>query len=150
MDSLRVDNGIRKIEVNDNGDCIEFSVSDGGFFKGFSELLQWFDDQKTQQEIKEAEEQGNEVVSYDGKEINYETLRNVVIIRENLSKEVCKKIDNIFGDFASEKIFGKIIPDMFSIAEFFEKISPFIEKYAKERNQTISKKYNKNRKGAKS
>lgn len=46
MDSLRIDNGLKKIEVNDAGEYIEFSVLDNGFFRGFSELMQWFDEQK--------------------------------------------------------------------------------------------------------
>lgn len=74
----------------------------------------------------------------------------VLDIREKISKEACEKIDNIFGVEASRKIFGGIVPDMFAITDFFEQITPLIEKYAKERNQTINEKYSKNRKGAKS
>lgn len=150
MDSLRIDNGLKKIEVNDEGECIEFSVTDSGFFKGFSDLLQWFNKQETRKEIEEVEKQAENVVSENEKNINYEALDNIIKIREKISKEACDKIDAIFGSESSRKIFGGITPDLFSIADFFEKITPFIEKYAKERNQTISKKYNKNRKGAKS
>lgn len=150
MDSLRIDNGLKKIEVNDAGECIEFSVLDNGFFRGFSELMQWFDEQNTQGSIKDMEEQAGKVVSDNGDGINHEALSNVLDIRDKVSKEACEKIDNIFGVGASKKIFGGIIPDMYSIAEFFEKIAPFIEKYAKERNQTINRKYSKGRKGSKS
>ena len=100
--------------------------------------------------FKEMEEQAGKVVSDNGDGINHEALSNVLDIRDKVSKEACEKIDNIFGVGASKKIFGSIIPDMYSIAEFFEKISPFIEKYAKERNQTINRKYSKGRKGSKS
>ncbi len=150
MDSLRIDNGLKKIEVNDAGEYIEFSVLNNDFFRGFSELMQWFDEQNTQGSIKEMEEQAGKVVSGNGDEINHEALNNVLDIRDKVSKEACGKIDNIFGNEASRKIFCGIVPDMYSIAEFFEKIAPIIEKYAKERNQAISKKYSKNRKGAKS
>lgn len=150
MDSLRIDNGLKKIEVNDAGEYIEFSVTDNNFFKTFSDLLQWFEEQENRQEIKEMEEQRKNVVSENGEDINYTALNNVLDIREKISKEACEKIDAIFGVDTSRKIFGGIVPDMFLIADFFEKIAPFIEKYAKERNQTISKKYSKNRKGAKS
>lgn len=150
MDSLRIDNGLKKIEVNDAGEYIEFSVTDNNFFKSFYDLIQWFEEQENRQEIKDMEEQRKKVVSEDSNDINYTALNNILDIREKISKEACEKIDAIFGVDASRKIFGGIIPDMFLIADFFEKIAPFIEKYAKERNQTISKKYNKNRKGAKS
>lgn len=150
MDSLRIDNGLKKIEVNGAGEYIEFSVTDNNFFKSFSDLVQWFEEQENRQEIKDIEEQRKKVVSENGEDINYAALNSVLDIREKISKEACEKIDAIFGTEASRKIFGSIIPDMFLIADFFEKIAPFIEKYAKERNQTIGKKYNKNRKGAKS
>ena len=150
MDSLRIDNGLRQIEVNDKGECIEFSVVSNDFFRAFSDLLQWFDGQENRQEIKDMEKQQENVASENGEDINYEALESVLNIREKISEEACEKIDAIFGSRASRKIFGSIVPDMFLIAEFFEKIAPFIAKYAKERSQTINKKYNKNRKGSKS
>lgn len=150
MDSLRIDNGLRKIKVNDEGEYIEFSVADSGFFRAFFDLLQWFDEQENRKEIKEMEEQGDKIISDDGNEINYNAANSVLDIREKISKEACEKIDNIFGAESSRKIFGSIIPDMFMIADFFEQITPLIEKYSKERNQSINKKYSKGRKGAKS
>lgn len=150
MDSLRIDNGIKKIEVNDAGEYIEFSVVSNDFFRAFSDLIQWFGGQEQRQDIKDMEEQQKKVVSENGDDIDYEALNSVLDIREKVSKEACEKIDNIFGAEASQKIFGGIVPDMFSIADFFEQITPLIEKYAKERNQAINKKYSKSRKGAKS
>lgn len=150
MDSLRIDNGTKKIEVNDAGECIEFSIVNNDFFRAFFDLLKWFEDQENRKEIKEMEEQSDKVVSNDRNEINYDAANSIIDIREKLSKEACEKIDNIFGIEASRKIFGNIIPDMYMIADFFEKISPIIERYQKERSQTINKKYSKGRKGAKS
>lgn len=150
MDNLRIDNGTKKIEVNDVGEYIEFSIVNNDFFRAFSDLLQWFDGKEQRQDIKDMEKKQKEVVSEDCDKINYDALNGVLDIREKISKEACDKIDSIFGDEASRKIFGGIIPDMFAIADFFEQITPLIEKYAKERNQSINKKYSKSRKGAKS
>ena len=150
MDSLRIDNGTKKIEVNDAGEYIEFSVVDSGFFRAFFGLLQWFDEQENRKEIKEMEEQSDKVISDDGSKINYNAANSVIDTHDKISQEACEKIDNIFGDEASRKIFGSVIPDMYMIADFFEQITPLIEKYSKERNQTINKKYSRNRKGAKS
>lgn len=150
MDSLRIDNGLKRIEVNDAGEYIEFSVVDSEFYRAFFELLQWFDEQENRKEIKEMEEQGDKVISGDGSKINYDAANSVLDIREKISKEACGNIDNIFGAESSRKIFGSIVPDMYMIADFFEQIAPLIEKYAKERNQSINKKYSKSRKGAKS
>lgn len=150
MDSLRIDNGTKKIDVNDAGEYIEFSIVNNDFFRAFFDLLRWFDDQENRKEIKEIDEQSDKVASEDGTEINYDAANNVLDLRDKISKEACEKIDNIFGDEASRKIFGGVVPDMYMIADFFEKISPLIEKYQKERSQTINKKYSKSRKGAKS
>ena len=150
MDSLRIDNGTKKIEVNDAGEYIEFSIVNNDFFRAFFDLLRWFDEQENRKEIAEIEEQKDKVVSEDGEKINYDAANNVLDISDKISKEACEKIDNIFGEEASRKIFGNILPDMYMIADFFEKISPLIEKYQKERSQNIDKKYSKNRKGAKS
>lgn len=150
MDSLRIDNGLKKIEVNDAGECIEFSIVSNDFFRSFFDLLRWFDEQENRKDIKDMEEQKEKVVSEDGANINYDAANNVLDIREKISNEACEKIDKIFGAEASRKIFGSVMPDMYMIADFFEKIDPLVEKYAKERSQTINKKYSKNRKGAKS
>lgn len=150
MDSLRIDNGTKKINVNDEGECIEFSIVNNDFFRAFFDLLRWFDEQEGRKEIKEMEENADKVVSDDEKEINYDAANSMLDIRDKISREACEKIDNIFGCEASRKIFGSVAPDMYMIADFFEKISPLIEKYQKERSQTINKKYSKNRKGAKS
>ena len=150
MDSLRIDNGLKEIEVNDEGERIKFSIVDNDFFRAFFDLLKWFDDQENRKDIKEIEEQSNKAVSEDGENINYNAVNNVLDLRDKISKEACEKIDNIFGAEASRKIFGSVIPDMYMIADFFEQITPLIEKYQKERSQTINKKYSKSRKGAKS
>lgn len=150
MDSLRIDNGTKKIDVNDAGEYIEFSIVNNDFFRAFFDLLRWFDDQENRKEIKEIDEQSDKVASEDGTEINYDAANNVLDLRDKISKEACEKVDNIFGDEASRKIFGGVAPDMYMIADFFEKISPFIEKYQKDRSNTINKKYSKGRKGAKS
>lgn len=150
MDSLRIDNGTKKIEVNDEGECIEFSIVNNDFFRAFFDLLRWFDEQEGRKEIKEMEENSDKVVLDGEGEINYDAANGVLDIRDKISGEACEKIDNIFGAESSRKIFGNIIPDMYMIADFFEQIAPLIDKYQKERSQTINKKYNKNRKGAKS
>lgn len=41
MDSLRIDNGIKKIEVNDAGECIEFSINDDKFLTSFWAFGEW-------------------------------------------------------------------------------------------------------------
>ncbi len=42
MDSIRVDSGIKKIEVNDAGEYIEIPTGDASFFERFAAALQEF------------------------------------------------------------------------------------------------------------
>ena len=39
--SLRVDSGVKRIEVNDNGDYIAVNISDNSFFKRFDDFVAW-------------------------------------------------------------------------------------------------------------
>ena len=38
---LRVDNGLRKIGVNDKGDYLEISINDSSVFDRFADLMTW-------------------------------------------------------------------------------------------------------------
>lgn len=146
MDKLRVDSGIKTIEVNDTGECIKFSVTDSTFFERFFELVDWFESDELKSQIDEIEGQKEAIENVD----DTQAMRKVVGSQKNIIKQAMDKIDAIFGEEASRKIFCGTIPDIYAIIDFFEQITPYIEKYAKERNQKISKKYSVNRRGAKS
>lgn len=149
MDSLCIDNGLKEIKVNDAGECIEFSVNDSGFYKRFTEFVQWFKEQDGRQEINDLREK----VKVDKKDEGSESLEefyDASNIQYAICKEACEKIDSIFGQESCRKVFGNIVPDLLTIANFLEAVTPFIDKYIKERNQAINKKYSKSRKGAKS
>lgn len=146
MDKLRVDSGIKQIEVNDDGEYISFSVTDSAFFENFFNLINWFDSEEVQKSIAELDKQKE---SIDGTD-NMKKIQDVIVKQKELISQVMDKIDAIFGEEASRKIFCGKTPDFYAIADFFEQIAPYIEKYAKERNRNISKKYSTKRKGAKS
>lgn len=142
MDSLRVETGTKRIEVNDDGEYIEFCVTDASFFSGFSDLSKWLDDKKTNhQESKPVlDKNGNaDIGAYDSAVSEY----------DGMGEEIREKIDKIFGAGATRKIFCGHTPNIFTLSDFIEKIAPFVKKYMDERKQAVSK-YSKERKGAKS
>lgn len=145
MDKLRVDSGIKTIEVNDDGECIRFSVTDSAFFENFFRLINWFEGDELKKSINDLEEKKD---AFENKDISL--LQEIVSTQKGIIAQVMEKIDSIFGVDASRKIFSGTIPDIYAVADFFEQISPYIEKYAKERNKVISSKYSAKRKGAKS
>lgn len=144
MDKLRVNSGIKTIEVNDAGECIQFSVTDSSFFESFFELINWFEGDELKKSIDELESKKGTA------DEDITALQVLLDMHKGIITQAMGKIDSIFGSEASSKIFCGTIPDIYAIVDFFEQITPYIEKYAKERNRDISKKYSTNRKGAKS
>jgi len=148
MDSLRVDSGIKRIEVNDNGEYIEIPISDTSFFERFGALIKHFE--KKQLEI---EQQGKKLSEkHKGKpDDDADMIVDTIDLYSNLCKDVCAELDNLFGEGCCQKVFvGIKTPSVELIGDFFEKITPLLQKYANERNQKINLMYNRNRKGARS
>lgn len=130
--SLRVNSGI-KIEVNDAGEYIVAYVADQNFVKKFYDMIEKMD--------KIAEHMGSDGVDALDME------RKLQLSMEK-SKEMMEDIDLVFGERASEKIFGAgVIPSGYAIGELFEQLIPVFQKYADERQKKIAEKYDRNRKG---
>ena len=138
---LQVDNGLRKIKVNDEGEYIEVSVNDSTFFDRFADLLVWVGDKE-----KELKQYGDTHKA--------DTLEDMEVVREVMRKrtqtyqECCQRLDVLFGEGCCRKVFGDIIPDDLLIMDFLEQLTPVIEELGKERNKNLSLKYNRSRKGA--
>lgn len=148
MDSLRVGNGIKNIEVNDHGEYISIPISDASFYERFAAVIGNFEKKKEEisQKAKELSEKHKGKEEYDA-----EMIMDGVHLYSDLCKYTCKELDNLFGDGCCRKVFtGVEIPGVELIGEFFDSISPIITQYAKERNQKICTMYNRNRKGARS
>lgn len=145
--NIRVDNGVRRIGVNDDGEYIELSVNDVQLTDRFAGLLQWFDKKSTEiEEIgkKLAEKYGAETT--EDEEINTDMIAEVAALRTQIYKECCVRIDGVFGADACRKVFGHILPDETLLMEFFDQIAPVLEKLAAERGEKIKLKYQRGRK----
>lgn len=152
MDSLRVSSGVKKIEVNDNGEYICIPIGDTAFYEKFAGILRYFNDK--QDDINKKTTELSE--KYKGVEISRdedsvsETEVNMIMdaskLYSELCRDVCEKLDDLFGEGCCRKVFTGIeIPSMELIHEFFEAITPYFKKYADERNKKIIQKYNKKR-----
>lgn len=140
MEKLRVDNGLKKIEVNDNGEYIEFSISDNRFVEGLGELVDWMDS-VSKQKNEEAKEDTERTI---------EDMLNKRKDKNKICQEACTRIDNLFGEGTCKKVFGNIEPDDYLIGDFIEKIMDLVNKFQKERKESIKNKYSNQRKGANS
>lgn len=151
---LRVDNGLRKVKVNDQGEYIEFSVNDSTFFDRFADLLAWVTKKHREIERHEAENvkslRDTEEDEAEQSDFDAEVIRDLAKRRTEFYRECCQKLDILFGEGCCRKVFGDVVPDDLLIEDFLEQITPILEKLGKERNDKLSLKYNRNRKGANS
>lgn len=146
MDKLRVDNGIKNIEVNDNGDYISIPISDTAFYQRYADMLKNFE--KKQAEIEQQSKDLKEKHK-DKPQDDTDMIVDTVDLYVKLCKDVCAELDNLFGEGCCRKVFAGIeTPSEDLIADFFEQLTPLLQKYAKERNQKITLMYSRNRKGA--
>lgn len=150
MDSIRINSGREQIEVNDEGECIEAYPLDASFRKSFYDLVDWYnqlnerDDVKELRELEQASKGAGATEAIKKKECEIEA---------KINEELRERIDDIFGDEACRKIFGRKPPNLYTVSFFLDAIKPVMEKYIQKHNDEISKiskKYSKNRKGAKS
>jgi hypothetical protein len=148
MESLRVASGVKMIEVNDAGECICIPMSDATFFQRFADLINSF-----QQKQKEIEEKAQELAGKceEREEDDIEIIREVAQAYSALCRDICVMLDGLFGEGCCRKVFiGVETPGIELIGDFFEAITPLMQKFADERRDRISLMYNGRRKGAKS
>lgn len=150
--NIKIDNGIRRIGVNDAGEYIELSVNDNTLIERFADLLTWIDEEE-----KNMERIGKELVKKYGNgpiikrnenhtTINTPALSDMVKAEADLYRRCCEKIDYVFGKDTCKKVFGNIVPNDVLIWKFFEQITPIMEKMAAERGEKIHLRYNRNKK----
>ena len=123
-DSIRIDTGVKRVMINDDPKrVIEFNPKDVVFAEKFYRMVDDFRAMETDFVARANELEAVEEVDELGLPVN--TAERLQLVRE-----VCDwsktKIDQIFGEGASEKAFGDAMNlEMFK--QFFEGITPFIE-----------------------
>lgn len=125
---------LTKIELNDSGDCIAVSADSPTFFDGFAAGYKKIADlaDSIPGKLKEIEKR------YEGKEDFSDTMDKALemsAVNVDFSKEAAGIIDGIFGADTVKKYFREVyeeipdfLPDADCIIEFFEQITPVIEK----------------------
>lgn len=126
MDRILINNGTKRIEVNDQGEYIELPMGDQGFPTRFYDFVnkmiaRYENIAQKATDLLSAEEQSKKM---------YE------VALENMSD-----IDELFGECTCKKVFGDIVPDDYMIIDFFDQLRPYINKYGKERRNEIKNKY---------
>lgn len=126
--SIRINSGTKKIEVNDEGDYILLPLADDKFIKSFYKML---DDVK-----KKTETAVSELPSEDESD---ETILGAMDEVIGVGDCLFEQTERLFGDGTCRKVFGEIRPGVTLFMEFFNAIIPFIEEYQQERDSRLNK-----------
>lgn len=133
MEQIRVNRGI-EIGVNDNGDSIFIDAENMEWVRKYDEL------------IENTTAIADRLDAVDSKNMTDVEQLDVVI---EAMREIMAEIDKMFGENTCKKVFGDIVPMPTAVVEFFDLLSPIIEKYATAKRERIEKKYSTNRRGSK-
>lgn len=137
MSGIRVNTGVKRIEVNDDGDYITLSLNDNAFLDRFLSLyerIQNMADEYTGKEnaVREKYADGAES-SRDG------LLRETFALYTEAGKTMKQEMDSLFGEGSCKKVFGDITPSFELYLDFFEQLTPYLQEFAKEKAQRMSK-----------
>lgn len=121
MESIRVNSGVKVIEVNDKGETISLPLSDDSFIKGFFGLLN-----ETKDKAAAISEKNGDVL---------ETLDAVV----EFDKVVRDKIDVLMGENTCKKVFGDVLPSSDQFLDFFSQLRPIVESHVEKRAANMNK-----------
>ena len=117
MAGIRVNTGVKRIEVNDAGEYIELNFAD----------------------------QSMAIRFYEVKKDN-DNIRKTIEINNDLHKYIMNEVDACFGPDTCRKVFGNIVPGADLFEDFFNQLLPYFEKGAEERKAKMAK-YNADRTG---
>jgi hypothetical protein len=124
MDSLRIDNGVKRIMINDGPNFIEFNPSDVIFAERFYELLKKFEEKQIQFE-QQAEKLDSQKDQLDANGLPM-NLENQLAFMRDVCAFMREQIDFLFGSGTSQAVFGDVL-SIEGIEQFFEGITPFIQ-----------------------
>lgn len=128
MESIRVKPKMLTIEVNDDGEKINFPV-DENLLEGLTSLVEHIEKTK----------KGAPPLSGDGA-----SLRAVSDYMKKTAADIADKIDELFGPDTCRKVFCGEIPTLQMETDFFEQITPSVKKFLNASNARISRHTEKN------
>jgi hypothetical protein len=109
MENIRIDTGVKRVTINDGPEYLEFNPSDIIFAEKFYRLINEFENKKVEY-LARAEE------------IDKNTEKD----SNGIAKNIEERIDSLFGEGSSKKLFGEALSlNMFE--QFFTGITPFIQ-----------------------
>ena len=136
MDKITLQSGVKRIQVNENGDCITFDARDQGFTERFMKLLKDFTNKKAEYdaEIKELQSMPCDT---EGQQI----ARAIAALEFNsiVCNWMAEQINAVFQDDVKQKVFGDITPTGEAWAEFLYQLAPIVQMAKAEQSERVRK-----------
>ena len=142
-DSFRISTGAKRVEVNDDGECITLNLSDQSFLPRLAAVIGGFNAKLPEYEAHAKE---LDALTAETEQDNFKKLSEISRYNEKIHRDLMTEIDGVFQDEVCRKVFGDIVPAMDMFTEFFDQLSPYVEKFGRERAAKVSK-YSPNRTG---
>lgn len=134
MAGIRVNTGVKRIDVNDSGDYITLSLHDNAFLDRFFALYESM--QQMAEESAEKEKAIREKHPDGGGE---GFLRETFTLYADYSRRMWEEVDGLFGEGTCRKIFGNITPSFELYLDFFEQLTPYLKEFVQEKQQRLNK-----------
>ncbi|AWY06827.1 MAG: tail assembly chaperone protein [Caudoviricetes sp.] len=133
MAGIRVNTGAKRIEVNDNGDCIVLNFADSSFvdrfFAMYDRIRRRADEAVPQAEEIDAQHQAG----------SEDHIRAAAALYRKLHEDIAEDIDGFFGPDTCKKVFGDIVPSIELYDDFFQQLMPYFKEFGEERAKRLSK-----------
>lgn len=138
--SIRIDTGSIRLQINDGPDHIEFNPKDVLFIERFYGLARALETKSTEYQ-RRSDELGLEQAGED--EMLEKMPAGLVLLRE-ACEFMRAEIDTVFGEGTSQKLFGDVLAlDM--ISNFLDAITPYIQEARAEKIAPYVKQHPKKR-----
>lgn len=122
MDRIQIDLGVKRVQINDGPEYLEFNPQDVRFAERFYGLIQDFEEKQAEYQTR--------IDALDGQELDERGLPKNTGEQLALLHEACEflgeKIDELFGSGSSQKLFQGAL-NMDAYTQFFEAITPFVQ-----------------------
>lgn len=130
------------IEVNDSGDCIEINPDDKRFSLKLNDFVR-----NVKTLLSDAENETKKYAAL-GNNATEDDILSALEYDAKISEKVSVWVDDLFGAGTCAKAFGEgTIPSLDSVVEFYNQITPYIQKAVQSRRAAVNKRYSPRRNG---
>ena len=136
MDKITLISGLKRIEVNENGDCITFDARDQGFMDRIMNLLKEFYAKKEEYDAKIEKIQE---MPGDTKEQQIARASAALEFNSSVCNWMAEQINAVFQDDVKQKVFGDITPTGEAWAEFMYQLAPIVQAARVEQSERVRK-----------